>query len=795
MQPTNTRPPRRRHTGGSLILRLMAGSLVVYGSCVLAQRDERPLADQPFHGLLVRDDAETGGLLVGWILPGPLNGAGFTSDVVNRGDLILAVNGRRMNREQFNEFLRGARPDDTMTLTVRHTGGDAGGAVPTAGGGTEEREHRITLASRAEWSGPVAHQSANGPPFDPQGVVPISGEKTSLEAFIRGRVEAHDLAEPIDKLLDYFRTTVEANNGANMLSRVRYGFHQPTRLAELHGLVTGGLDSIPGSPARLFAEAAANLDGAAPAPGEPVDLADPRRAVESAARMLRQSHAHLDAAFARLDPALRASLPATLIDITETVAQGLYIHGHPEAKRLIEGLRASLSVDFDALLAAGAALDGFLQPGAPAPADAPGIVVPEPLRQLVTGDILAFEALGEEWIVYGGAGSNSYDLARIAAVIDAGGDDEYRYGPVEGDPPADWPRAQLIVDSAGNDRYLGGQRGPAGALMGVSLIVDHAGNDTYQGASRACGVGVMGVGVILDRAGADTYSGTRWSIGAAFYGLGAIIDCGGDSDVYTAEMMSQGIGGPRGFGVIIDENGRDLYRVNGPTPSVYGTPAVYVGFSQGVGLGVRLYDTGGIGVISDLGGDDRYEGGEFCQGGAYYWGLGILHDRRGNDLYYGNRYGQAWAAHQALGILVDDGGDDTYWSMTAASQSGSWDICATLLLDRAGNDSYHADGLAQGGASQQAIAWFVDLEGIDRYIAPPGATQGQSGGNEYHFDETGCFSWSVFLDAGGSEDFYSTDRTNGAVLSTGQPDASAPHNSPLHGLFIDTKERERFFFE
>jgi len=778
----------------------ITAGLLLSGSCcqrLTAQIDARPIAEQPFHGMLVRDHAETGGLLVGWILPGPMNGRGFESDLVNRGDLILAVNGQRMNREEFNALLRSARPGETMALTVRHTGGDAGGAVPSAGGGTDERDHRITLASREQWAGPIAHLSADDPPFDAEALPGLHAEPTSFESFIRDHAERHDLAQPVDKLLDYFRTTVEANNGANMLSRVRAGFHRPIRLVELGGLVTGGLGAVPADPTRLFAETAANLDCQAPQLPQRVDLAQPRLAVEAAAAALRQSQAHLDAAFARIDPELRNSLPATLIDITETVAQGIYIHGHPEAKRLIDGLRASLNVDFDALLAAGGAMSGFMQPGAPgpAPADAPAVVVPEPLRQLVTGDILAFEAVGEEWIVYGGGGPNAYDMSRIAAVIDAGGDDEYRYGSTDGDLHVNWPRTQLIVDLAGNDRYLGTDRGPASALMGVSLIVDQSGNDTYQGASRSCGVGIMGVGVILDRAGADTYTGTRWSIGAAFYGLGAIVDCGGDNDVYTAEMMSQGIGGPRGFGVIIDENGRDLYRVNGPTPSVYSTPAVYAGFSQGVGFGVRLYDTGGIGVISDLGGDDRYEGGEFCQGGAYYWGLGILHDRSGNDLYYGNRYGQAWAAHQALGILVDDAGDDTYWSMTAASQSGSWDICATLLLDRAGNDSYHADGLAQGGASQQAIAWFIDLEGIDRYIAPSGATQGQSGGNEYHYDESGCLSWSVFLDAGGSEDFYSTGRPNGAVLSTGQPNTSAPHNSPLHGLFIDTKELERFFFE
>ena len=39
-------------------------------------------------------------------------------------------------------------------------------------------------------------------------------------------------------------------------------------------------------------------------------------------------------------------------------------------------------------------------------------------------------------------------------------------------------------------------------------------------------------------------------------------------------------------------------------------------------------------MISDLGGDDRYEAGELAQGGGYFYGLGILHDASGRDLYY-----------------------------------------------------------------------------------------------------------------------------------------------------------------
>ena len=59
-------------------------------------------------------------------------------------------------------------------------------------------------------------------------------------------------------------------------------------------------------------------------------------------------------------------------------------------------------------------------------------------------------------------------------------------------------------------------------------------------------------------------------------------------------------------------------QASGLVRSVYGTGAVYVGLSQGVGYGLRPHDTGGIGVLVDAFGSDRYEGGEFSQGGGYF---------------------------------------------------------------------------------------------------------------------------------------------------------------------------------
>jgi hypothetical protein len=123
--------------------------------------------------------------------------------------------------------------------------------------------------------------------------------------------------------------------------------------------------------------------------------------------------------------------------------------------------------------------------------------------------------------------------------------------------------------------------------------------------------------------------------------------------------------------------------------------------------------------------------------------------------------------------------------MTAASQGAAWDVGAGLLLDRAGNDTYQCDGLGQGGASQQAIAMLVDLDGIDRYVAGGGATQGQSGGNTYHFTRTGAFSFSLLLDLGGGTDLYTRLRANDATTITGRRDEDDPSRSGLHGVVID----------
>jgi hypothetical protein len=362
--------------------------------------------------------------------------------------------------------------------------------------------------------------------------------------------------------------------------------------------------------------------------------------------------------------------------------------------------------------------------------------------------------------------------------VDPGGDDEYFASDLV-------LGARAIVDLAGNDKYTGSaEQGPASALLGAVLVDDRAGDDRYEGSMLACGAAAFGVALLLDRGGIDAYEGTEWSVGAAMYGGGIVMDLGQGGDTYVGDFLCEGVGGPRGLGAIVDEGGNDLYRANGPTPSAYGTPAVYQSFSQGIGFGFRQYAAGGVGAICDLAGDDRYEAGEFAQGGAYYWALGVLWDAKGRDLYYGNRYGQGFGVHQAAGALIDDAGDDDYWSMTAASQGAGWDVGCGLLLDASGNDHYRCDGLGQGAAAQQAIGLHVDLDGADAREATGDAVQGAAGTNEYHFAQTGAFSLGVLLDLGGDEDRYSTGRENNVTTSIAK-DQPRSAMAKLFGVFVD----------
>ncbi len=406
--------------------------------------------------------------------------------------------------------------------------------------------------------------------------------------------------------------------------------------------------------------------------------------------------------------------------------------------------------------------------------------VPAAIQGAIQGQVLAAQQVdGIGWVVIGGLGDNAYDMGAIAGVLDPGGNDTYRWTRVR-------TGSQGIIDLAGHDRYEGTEhQGPASGFLGLSFIDDAEGNDHYSCGDFGCGAGILGAGMILDRTGDDRYSGASFSLGAGAFGVGAIVDQAGN-DVYESASYSQGLGGPLGFGAILDTKGNDLYRADGRVGSAYDLAAVFYSMSQGIGFGARQLCAGGTGLLVDGAGDDRYEAGEFSQGGAYYHAFGALIDVAGDDLYRGDRYSQGFAAHQGAGVLIDLTGNDTYWATTAASQGAAWDESMALLLDACGDDIYRGALLSQGAAAHQSAAALVDLSGSDRYQARGPCSQGASGDNGYHFAKSHTRSVSVLVDLGPGDDVFSEPgRLHGIALHGPWRDADSSAGASLFGFSFD----------
>ena len=80
-----------------------------------------PWFAKPFAGLTVRDHV-SGQLKVTHIAPGPLEGRGYRSPKILRGDTVVSANGKPMNAQQFNDFIAASKVGDVVTLEVKRTG-------------------------------------------------------------------------------------------------------------------------------------------------------------------------------------------------------------------------------------------------------------------------------------------------------------------------------------------------------------------------------------------------------------------------------------------------------------------------------------------------------------------------------------------------------------------------------------------------------------------------------------------------------------------------------------------------
>lgn len=316
---------------------------------------------------------------------------------------------------------------------------------------------------------------------------------------------------------------------------------------------------------------------------------------------------------------------------------------------------------------------------------------------------------------------NQHDLDRTLLIIDTGGNDQYLGG-----LPTSVP-IQVLIDTDGNDCYSSG----GGALLGYSVLWDAAGDDQYGTCAShdrplqlTQAAALFGAALLIDEQGNDTYKASSHAQAWALAGSALLIDRQGH-DTYWALGSAQGSAHARGTALLVDSNGNDHY-ILAATPVIHPAtqlPDRNVSIGQGAGIGLRAEFTdgrslpGGFGALIDLAGDDRYQAQVFAQGAGYYYGIGALIDGAGNDDYQAAWYAMGASAHNAAGIMIDRGADnDRYTATQSTAIAAAHDRSIAWFIDEGGDDEYLLDRLSLGAAHDNGIAIFADLAGADHYL-------------------------------------------------------------------------------
>ncbi len=369
----------------------------------------------------------------------------------------------------------------------------------------------------------------------------------------------------------------------------------------------------------------------------------------------------------------------------------------------------------------------------------------------VTGPITAFYETPWGLLVVGGPGPNVYTedaLARIAFLVEPGGDDLYRGRAASAIGGLLRPFGGL-VDESGDDIYESGDRAfcLGGAVLGVAALIDRSGNDSYRGVDGAEGAGFFGAGFLYDGAGNDYFEGQNFCQGAGAFGLGALISGAAqnappgpppekdpafaqgilkapgtgslpvrydENDIYQCARNGQGFASTFGAGLLYDRAGNDVYRAGGHYLHRPLRPNDFQSFSQGFSIGFRPRAGGGVGILIDEEGNDFYNAEILSQGASYWYSIGLLCDRGGNDRYHATQYSQGAGMHLSVGSLWDWGGDDQYVSQLGVTQGTAHDLSVAYLIDESGDDYYIVDG-GQGFSITNSVAIFIDKMGNDIY--------------------------------------------------------------------------------
>ncbi len=387
-------------------------------------------------------------------------------------------------------------------------------------------------------------------------------------------------------------------------------------------------------------------------------------------------------------------------------------------------------------------------------------------------------------VVIAGFGNDAHE--RDAAVeIDLGGDDSWTNG--AGACRSALQGAALAIDHRGNDRYAAADRSfvQGFGFLGTGILADLGGDDRYEARHFCQGAGIAGVGLLWDAGGDDAFVAHAFCQGAGMFGTGMLLESAGE-DFYDCATLGQGGATTLGLGVLCDLGGDDRYHLNiGAGKDVLGN---IPGYGQGGAVSFRampargkLTPYGGVGMLVDAAGNDRYRTRDWnSQGGSYIMSLGVLYDAEGND-HYSAGTGQGSGIHITAAILVDKSGSDVYEGGFRTGGSGG-DCSPGFLIDCKGDDTYVSGTSSYGtGCKPFSYSLFIDYEGDDRYICPEPKgriwfNNWDSFGGVWPESDPGLWPYAICLDLGGKDEYRVRNRENDSM-----------RHSFGHGIHIDTE--------
>lgn len=379
-------------------------------------------------------------------------------------------------------------------------------------------------------------------------------------------------------------------------------------------------------------------------------------------------------------------------------------------------------------------------------------------------------------------GSNESDEHKYKTppllILDPGGNDTYQISGY----PAGFPLS-AIIDIAGSDKYISDDStspGIGGAVLGMAVVIDKAGDDLYSGINLTQGAALFGAGVIMDNNGNDRYHARSHAQGSGTFGIGILSDSTGDDSLHCW-INSQGFGYTKGCGLCINYSGNDIYIAE---DSILFSPGQQTkehnsSLSQGVGFGKRadFIDghswAGGVGILCDIQGNDKYSAGLFAQGCGYWYAVGMLLDGQGDDNYKSVWYTLGSGAHFAIGYLDDFEGNDIYTASMNMSIGSGHDFTIGYLNERGGNDVYNAPGLSLGGGNFQGIGIFHDWSGDDTYKTSGRFTLGGANGLQQGA-RAFLYTFGVFIDGGGRDSYGDRWAGNGSRWISPRADSVQP---------------------